>query len=697
MKRLVGFVIVLAVLSGCSSSNGPDVGDTDPSSGNGNPGGSNPQPHPTTAALFQPLQGVLPFPTDLYFAGSTDGTLNIQPANALSPNQVGLNQLDGFSTTAVIRAKFASALDATTLTPSSVHVIQVLIDNTTKATVGVVRPLVIGTDPATADVSVGLATDAGVGNTIVEIRPLKPLEPSTGLTNNGYLVLLTDGIETASGLASTASADYASIKAALPSCASITDPSMNGICLLTGAHLQIAQALSIDPATVVLSFSFSTQATRDTMEVLKNPAITTAQPINVVNTGVTTAALSSPFGVADLYAGTFTVPYYLSRPTEDNPTAPLNTPWLGGPSPLDGESRFLTRFNPLPVATEVLQIPILVTVPNAASTSAGVKPVGGWPVLIFQHGLTRNRLDAVGVADSFADAGYAVVSIDLPLHGVAGADAGANPFYQAGHELTFDVDYVNNDTLAAGPDGLIDPSGVHFVNLSAPVLSRDNLRQGAVDLLALTRSLADLDLDGIAGGDIDATRIHFLGHSLGGISGGVYLGTADPAELQTAVLAMAGGGVAYTIVDSPAFGPRILQALGAQGITQGSTLFAQFFRDVQTIVDAGDPVNYIASAAAARPLLLFQVVGGDGSPPDQVVVNSSTQRLIDAAAIPKISTPGANAASLGYVNYVLGDHGSIIDPTASLAVTVEMQSQSIAFSSTLGTTVLISDPTVIEQ
>ncbi len=118
---------------------------------------------------------------------------------------------------------------------------------------------------------------------------------------------------------------------------------------------------------------------------------------------------------------------------------------------------------------------------------------------------------------------------------------------------------------------------------------------------------------------------------------------------------------------------------------------------MQTIVDAGDPVNYIASAAAARPLLLFQVVGGDdASPPDQVVVNSSTQRLIDAAAIPKISTPGANAASLGYVNFVLGDHGSIIDPTASLAVTVEMQTESVAFSSSLGTVVLISDPAVIE-
>src|SRR5207253_1625256 len=104
------------------------------------------------------------------------------------------------------------------------------------------------------------------------------------------------------------------------------------------------------------------------------------------------------------------------------------------------------------------------------------------------------------------------------------------------------------------------------------------------------------------------------------------------AEIETSILAMPGGAVAQTIIDSPAFGPAIVQGLAALGITQGSTLFAQFVRDVQTAVDSGDPLNYIQTAAAARPLLLFQVVGGGAlsgggtSPSDQVVVNSATQR-----------------------------------------------------------------------
>jgi pimeloyl-ACP methyl ester carboxylesterase len=709
MKRHVtasSLVVVALLAAGCGGGGTGDIGPTNTASGNGNPGGATPPAaNPATVALFQPLQGVLPYPTDLYFSGSTDGTLNIQPANALMPLQSSLNALDGFSTTAPIRARFASPLNAASLTAANVIMLQVTVDNTTKATTGVTRPLVLGTDPATADFSVGLATDAGVGNTILEIRPLKPLVPSGGATNVGYLVLLTNGITTASGAATTPDDDYAAIKAALPTCNAITNTSLNGICKLTGAHLQIAQAVGVNPANVVLSFSFSTEAARDTMIVLGSPQVTTARPIVVQNTHVTTQAVSQSLpGHADLYAGTLTIPYYLSRPSQTNPTAPLTVSWQGNPSPLDANSRLLTRFNPLPVATATFPIPLLVTVPNATSVGHGVKPAGGWPVLIFQHGLTRNRLDAIAIADAAADFGnYVVVSIDLPLHGIPGPTATGGAFYQAGNERTFDLDIVNNSTLAAGPDGQIDPSGIQFVQVPAPLVTRDNLRQGAADLLTLVRSLPNLDLDGDGAGDINTTRVHYIGHSLGGIVGGTFLGTAGAAEVRTGELAMPGGGVAQTIFDSPAFGPRIKQGLAAQGITEGSTLYNQFIRDAQTIVDAGDPVNYIENAVNARPLLVLQVVGGGTlpnggtSPSDQVVVNSATKRLIDAAGLPRISAAGLNPGPKGYVNFIFGDHGSIIDPTSSLATTTEMQSVSIGFANSLGTVIPITNTAVVQQ
>src|SRR5207244_2052890 len=111
---------------------------------------------------------------------------------------------------------------------------------------------------------------------------------------------------------------------------------------------------------------------------------------------------------------------------------------------------------------------------------------------------------------------------------------------------------------AADPDGQIDASGASFINLTSVLTTRDNLRQGAADLVTLTRSLPNLSLTNGSTGDIDASRIHYLGHSLGGIVGGVYLGVASKTEVRTATLAMPGGGLANLLRDSPTFGPRIV-------------------------------------------------------------------------------------------------------------------------------------------
>ncbi len=714
MDRLIAAAVLAAALciGGCSGSGHGTVGTTDSTSGNGNPGGSAPVPQPAaTAALFQPLQGILPYPTDLYFAGSTDGTVNIQPANALIPGQAAINALDGFSTTAVIRARFAGALDPASFTASSVVVVQVTIDNTTRATTGVVAPLTFGTD-----FTVAVGTEAGVGNTILEIRPTHPLVPSTGATDNGYLVLLTNGV-TVSGTPATADSDYATIKSALPTCTSISDASLNGICRLTGAHLQIAAGLGINPANVVLSFSFSTQSTTDTLAVVA--ATATAKPLTVHNTGLTTAQADPRLaGHANIYLGTLSIPYYLSR------SAPLTGYWQGGPSPLDASSHFLTRFNPVPIATETLQIPVLVTVPNASSVAGAAKPAGGWPVTIFEHGITRNRSDMLAVADAFADRGFVVVAIDLPLHGITDRTnplyaSGANPLYaglslqaSGSIERTFDLDVIDNATGAATADGQIDPSGSSFINLTSLLTSRDNLREAAADLITLTRSLPALNLDADPAGDIDATRIHFLGHSLGAIVGGVYLGIASSGDVGTGTLAMPGGGIAQLLRDSPTFGPRIIAGLQAEGLQQGTTLFEQFFRDAQTAVDSGDPINFIAAAAARHPLHLIQVVGGGAVPPDQVVPNSATQRLIAAAGLTRIAAPvapgpvivasGSPPGHRAYVNFLFGNHGSIIDPTASLAATTEMQTEAISFALgsppalPAGTLILIGNPAVIQ-
>ena len=223
MKRiLAALTAAVAVLAtACSGGGYGTIGPADTSSGNG-AGGSTPPANTSSTALFEPSAGVLPYPTDLYFAGSTDGTINIQPPNAAMPNQAAINALDGFSTTAVIRENFGGALDPTSFTASSVIIVPVVTDNTTKATIDVLgAPLTPGVDYTAA-----LGTEAGVGATVLEITPLHPLMPSTCIANGaflgancttgtGYLVSSPTASRTRRATPRVPDADYAAIPRAL--------------------------------------------------------------------------------------------------------------------------------------------------------------------------------------------------------------------------------------------------------------------------------------------------------------------------------------------------------------------------------------------------------------------------------------------------------------------------------------------------
>jgi hypothetical protein len=170
------------------------------------------------------------------------------------------------------------------------------------------------------------------------------------------------------------------------------------------------------------------------------------------------------------------------------------------------------------------------------------------------------------------------------------------------------------------------------------------------------------------------------------------------------VFSVPGGGVAALLRDSPTFGPRINAGLQAQGLLPGTSLYAQYFRDVQNIVDAGDPLNFVALAAQQRSIYFQQMVGGGGTPaalPDQVIPNSATQRLIAAItgsgqAFPRV-VPGAPVAGDGYVNFIVGDHGSLLSPTSSAAATGEMQGETVTYTATGGTIVPgVVTPTVVQ-
>jgi hypothetical protein len=700
----------------------------------------------------------MPFPNDLYFNDSKTGQLNIPGDTAVAQNGPLLeqNHLDGFGTQSDISVYFTTAIDASSINKDDVIVIPVSSDPTTKvvSTKNVGTPLKFGTDFSAA---VSPGTDSG--GSILTIKPLHPLKASTVDPITGapvpatYVVIVTTGLKDTNGDAATPSPDYSKVVAAdLPvlkggKMGTTGDAKLDTVAEFTIPQLAVAAAAKIDPTQIAISFSFSTQYLNLGLALLDQGATATTQPTGtgeVVDTSETvcdvlvasgqlpsSAACAAVTGSldADVFVGGVTLPYYLTVPAKGS-TAALTDSWHnvknGGDTIISADPSTL-----LPKATATQNIPLLVTIPNAASGCP--TPPAGWPVVIFQHGITRNREDMIAIASGFAHICTAVVAMDLPLHGVTDT---TDPFYKnqlfAGtpvaalltvpvSERTFDMDATGH----AGATGKnIGGSGAQFINLTSTLTSRDNLREGAADLINLTVTLPHVI--GITPpatvNTFDPANIYYVGHSLGGIVGTTFLGAdtigaqllgAAP-RIKAATLAMPGGHIAELLRTSAEFGPIIDAGLTQKGIVKGTQEYYDFYSQAQTVVEDGDPANYAAAAAAGHPIHIIEVVGGFDkfSLPDQVVPNSSTDLLVSIMGLTRLTAAGAAPMSAGigsgnYTQFIAGDHGSILDPTPPtgapasdaavyLAVTTEMQEEAASVVATGGAATVVADPTYIK-
>lgn len=766
IRNVAAVLATVMLVAGCSDSatnDAPGVGPTNPESGNG-------APPPVTGvgsfkAFFDASSGLFPYPTDGYFNGSDDGTLNIPASLQLFPRRADMNALDGWSTTASSFFRMSQAVrNDPAMLNSSVRVIEVLTLRQPSGPYAPIAPSPLrGANPVLVpgvDYSVRLSPDADALGTVVEIQWLKPLNASAGascppplpagaICGIGYVVLVTNGIQNTSGVAATPDVDYLAIRteaiaelgraqasgnpaAFVPSCPGISDPTLKSLCTLTYTHLatgaQLPPPATVNPASVILSYSFTTQSTRDVL--LTMAATRTAQPITAVPTGRTTADLlpagASP-GWASVYAGSLRVPYFLtpppaeyaapgstcslvlSNPTRPNLANPLLQPWTAaGPSTVPGispASRHVTRFNPVPEKKADLTIPMLVFAPSPTSPIGGVKPPGGWPVVIFMHGITGDRTNAAAIADAYASQGFAVVAIDQVLHGITNR---ANPFYAgpanpaaallypAGtRERTFDIDCLTlgGPVPLPAPDGVTDASGFNtiVVGVGASLVQRDIFRQIGSDLLTLVRSLPNLDLDGDGTGDIDTSRIHYAGQSLGGIVGPACI--CD--EVRSFYLNVPGAPYAEIARTSGSFAPIVNGLLAVLNplLQPNTALYSQFFRETLALMDAGDPVNYVAALARNRPVL-FTKVFNDGTVP-----NATTDYLIRTTGATKITTAGASPVAAGaprFVTFSSGVHSSLLSPAGGLAVTQEMQQQAVSLAATGGAAVVVTNLSLIE-
>lgn len=671
-----------------------------------NPGGA-----PVTGvltALYDPTTGVVPTPNNLVYSGSADGTLNlpVADANDFGDPLVAINAQDGWSTVAPMSTAFSATVNPTTVQPGvTVRIFNVNLSGPGGAVIAVNSELQAGVD------FVALISPSDPTSRTLVILPLRPLPEKSH-----FAVVLTNGITDTVGNAATPSQIYHIAKRTSPLVANgaSTDPllalatasALEPLRQLTNAReIAVSAFASIPRANMVLSWTVSTQSVTDVIDYV---AANAASADNFfVPTGTTT-----PGGLANVFVGYIDLPYGLQAPDDLGPADPtriLSGFWQGA-----GGSN-LTRFNPAVVWRSTQRVPAVLTVPVAAP------PPAGYPVAIFQHGITGHRGQAFGMADAAANAGFAVISIDQPLHGIAAGDATFGslhasvlnatgiPGFDTITERTFNVDLVNNTTGAPGPDGNVDGSGTHTINLASLLTARDNLRQASADLLTVAATVGDFfTYNPMAmapmGIPFDDSRIHFVGHSLGAIVGTATVGAAG-GDISVATLGMPGGGIARLLDGSPTFAPRIRAGLAAAGVAYPSADYDAFMFAAQTVVDSADPINHAARASANAAIHMIAVVGDGGANlPDQVVPNSvagaptsGTLPLAAAMGLANVSTTTIDGSGVrGLVRFTEGDHGSLLSPTASAAAFTEMATQMATFLGSTGTVLQITNTAVIQ-
>ncbi len=215
---------------------------------------------------------------------------------------------------------------------------------------------------------------------------------------------------------------------------------------------------------------------------------------------------------------------------------------------------------------------------------AAAPPVGGYPVLIYQHGITSQKEDIFTAANTICKAGYAILAIDAPLHG----------------------------ENANRPDSA--EWGANFMSLLDIPNTRTNIQQGAFNLWRLEKVAKSSSLQGTAAayGKPIATAgaTKFVGLSLGGIIGAYFMaGNSNQYGLGGSniqgLFSSPGAKTAYIIRDGKAgFEYQVNDTLRKVGVAPGSHDYDQFLLLVQTIMDSVDPawdVSPIKSLPSGLP------------------------------------------------------------------------------------------------
>ena len=763
---------------------------------------------PTARVKFDPSAGAagLSIPNDLIFSGTQDGTLEIPVADPTDGSDpfVAISALDGWSISQpfslAIEFPTGTSLDATSVDPSAVRIFEAIMggdandSDCTAVTRGlackIVGELTFGQD---------FVTQAS-GNS-VSVIPTKPLKAETS-----YIMVMTNSLRDNNGKAVAGSTTYELARQDVETLP-LGNASQLALQGTINSYEKVLVAAGIDSNTIIYSAAMTTQSTTRVLSTIKSimAKISVPQMVASAQKGIPAIGIRDTdksvadilgsaippslvplYSSANYFRGSVNLPYYSAVPTAENALAPVNKWWRARcdsgamlkalsvqnpsaikPGPLDENDGFcmqfglrdlssylaldternLTKFNPIPTTTKVLPIDVQMTTPDLAvantirasmSLPALEEPVDGWPVAMLVHGITSTKEQMLPITGLLSLHGIATIAIDQPLHGSRGFDLNGDG-----------IDDINTSTV----------STLHYVNLASMLTMRDNTRQSTADLLGLRLGinfLGGVDADGKPI-KVDKSKVHLLGHSLGGIYGMNTVGLANTAldpkvdglfNIASTSLAMPGLMLANFGIDSPAFeglaksnltlnlSPEFkalvtanlpknykqselsslfftfYNALPVADKAKLDAGFAQFTFAAQTVTDSGDPVAYVQTLAATNtPTHLIEVVGnGVDNLSDQTVTNTAPFTPMGGTE-PAIALLGLQAVSedtngSGAVRFVNGHHSSILDPRPNAAspdpelsgrATQEMQTQVATFFASMGQLIKVTDAAVVKQ
>lgn len=584
---------------------------------------------------FNPQSGSIPFPNDLLIDPVTGKVaLPIAAGDPQAPLKMALNTLDGFSVSAAATAPLdlaaGASIDDATLLPGH-------------------TALLLNLDPTPGAEQPTYGTSAQFGQ--IAITPQTALIPD----QHKYAAVLTRSITDQHGAALAPSPLTALLLQQNP----LFDGMHATVSVLNdlqASQLEVLRqklqplftqldAKGLPRAQIAVAWTFTTQSIERPLAALDAFATQANLPVDVTAkayTDFTTLPVEFQPLVADVKAvvlGTFT-----SQLVYDPATRVVSL------------SRMPSMANPMLPQADVFRVtppmafPVSVhywlTIPK---TTAGATA----PIVIAQHGLTSWRGDLLPMGEALAKGGSATIAFDLDLHGartrcssddqcLGGAGScnlttgvcqgGFKPQPTTENPLACVLAAFSGDTAtdckpAASGNGLLDPTNLFGGRIGGYQYVVDAAQLERVLSASGGNSLQQQLATATITPPIDPTHIRFIGQSLGGIDGAVFLAT-DPRPGDGNVLNVAGGHLFELLADG-AFKPVIDQFLAAQHITRGTAEYAALLNTARWVLDPVDPwsvarmiqrapsFSYLTAATNAPKLTIVQEAGMDTVIPPQ--------------------------------------------------------------------------------